>query len=421
MLLSRKLTSALALAIVLALPACDDKEGPAPKDPQGDAPAAATAKHTTPGIEAALAKGRAYLAKAQKENGSIGEFGDGMCAITTMAASGLIAGTPKAQVRNDEAIAKALDFILGFQSDGGSIDDKTGKRNYTTSATISALSLARIPKHRRAAAKAVDYLTSSQIHGDASSLSYGGFPYKQEQGQPADGSNANIAADALMNAKRAGHEVDPKVLSRLGDFWKRLQNHSESNTGVYKAPLHHKKDAEEVEVVSGDDGGAVYYAGNSKVNRMVKRSDGRYELKSYGSMTYAMLKCLLFAGLPAEDPRLKAAVGWIQRNWTVDRNPGFEDEPNAEVASMQGYFYYLYTAARALAEYERHTGKPLVITDEKGMRHDWRKEMGDKLLSLQREDGSWINEKAERWMEGNPVLATTYALQALAWINGRFE
>lgn len=33
---------------------------------------------------------------------------------------------------------------------------------------------------------------------------------------------------------------------------------------------------------------------------------------------------------------------------------------------------------------------------------------------LQRENGSWVNE-AERWFEGDPNLATAFALMALAY------
>jgi squalene-hopene/tetraprenyl-beta-curcumene cyclase len=36
----------------------------------------------------------------------------------------------------------------------------------------------------------------------------------------------------------------------------------------------------------------------------------------------------------------------------------------------------------------------------------------EKLLSLQRDDGSWVNE-ADRWYEGNPHLVTAYAILAM--------
>lgn len=49
-----------------------------------------------------------------------------------------------------------------------------------------------------------------------------------------------------------------------------------------------------------------------------------------------------------------------------------------------------------------------------GTEHDWRAELGGRLVAMQsKADGSWVNRNAPRWWEGNPVLATAYALQAL--------
>ncbi|MEQ8765963.1 MAG: hypothetical protein RL885_18740 [Planctomycetota bacterium] len=54
------------------------------------------------------------------------------------------------------------------------------------------------------------------------------------------------------------------------------------------------------------------------------------------------------------------------------------------------------------------------ITDADGKKHDWRKELAERLISLQNEDGSWANDKSARWWENEPALATSYAVQALA-------
>ena len=43
----------------------------------------------------------------------------------------------------------------------------------------------------------------------------------------------------------------------------------------------------------------------------------------------------------------------------------------------------------------------------------WRTELTGRLLAMQRQDGSWINTNAPRWYEGNPVLATAYAMITL--------
>jgi squalene-hopene/tetraprenyl-beta-curcumene cyclase len=62
--------------------------------------------------------------------------------------------------------------------------------------------------------------------------------------------------------------------------------------------------------------------------------------------------------------------------------------------------------ARALNVYDEP-----IITDAKGVKHDWRVELTNKIASLQNPDGSWVGEK--RWMEDNKILATSFAILAL--------
>jgi squalene-hopene/tetraprenyl-beta-curcumene cyclase len=121
-------------------------------------------------------------------------------------------------------------------------------------------------------------------------------------------------------------------------------------------------------------------------------------------MTYAGLKSMIYAGLSKDDPRVKAAYGWIAQNWTLEENPGMG--LNDPAMKDYGIYYYYYTLARALNAY----GQP-TITDAQGNQHDWRTELIDKLASLQRPDGSFIGDK--RWMENDPTLVTAYATQAL--------
>src|SRR5262249_54714392 len=105
-----------------------------------------------------------------------------------------------------------------------------------------------------------------------------------------------------------------------------------------------------------------------------------------------------------DDPRVKAAWDWINKNWTLDENPGMKlGNPQA---AKQGLFYYYLTLTRALNEYDQP-----VITDPQGNKHDWPVEFIDKIASQQKPDGSWSGEA--RWMEGNPILATSYTVLAL--------
>jgi squalene-hopene/tetraprenyl-beta-curcumene cyclase len=78
-----------------------------------------------------------------------------------------------------------------------------------------------------------------------------------------------------------------------------------------------------------------------------------------------------------------------------------------------GYFYYLHTASKALQLLGDDS-----FTDAKSQKHDWRREIIERLEKRQSADGSWANPK-DRWMEGNPTLVTGYALMALANIRSK--
>jgi squalene-hopene/tetraprenyl-beta-curcumene cyclase len=57
-------------------------------------------------------------------------------------------------------------------------------------------------------------------------------------------------------------------------------------------------------------------------------------------------------------------------------------------------------------------GEP-TLTDAGGVTHDWRADLVAALAKRQNPDGSWVNP-ADRFMEGDPNLVTSYALLALA-------
>ena len=362
----------------------------------------------------AIAKGKKWL--LGKRDATTGSWPskrdpeDYTVGTTAIATLGLISSTPKEAVAGDAVIAQALDSLAAAQKPNGAIYGNARVVNYETSAALAAFATARVPKFASVQAKAKDFLVSSQIQKDEASEEYGGFPYTDEEPGPTDLSNLQFALAALH---AEGVPADHPVFARALKYLARVQNRSETNTFVTKV-----KEGDEVkEVVSGNDGGAYYSPGHGKVP-LVKRADGKFEVKSYGSMTYALLKCLLFAGVKADDPRVVAAVGWISKNFTVDRNPGFEATEDPVKQGAQGYYYYLRTMARALAEFEKATGKELKVRDADGKSHAWRREVAAKIVSLQKPDGSWVNA-VERWEEADPRLATSFLLEALATCQGR--
>lgn len=121
-------------------------------------------------------------------------------------------------------------------------------------------------------------------------------------------------------------------------------------------------------------------------------------------MTYAGLKSMIYAGVGPDDPRVKAAVGWIAKNYGLSQNPGMGDA---------GLYYYYHTFAKALDALGADK-----VKDDRGAEHDWRAELLAELASRQQTDGSWLNENS-RWLEGDPNLVTGYALLALSYCRGK--
>jgi hypothetical protein len=164
----------------------------------------------------------------------------------------------------------------------------------------------------------------------------------------------------------------------------------------------------------GDDGGAAYHPGSSNAGYAIQ-PDGTAVPRSYGSMTYALLKAYTLCGVPAGDTRVVAAVNWIQQNWTLAVNPG-ADPALGEKVQYQGLFYYYMVLAQALSAMQL---EHVLVTskNDKGEvatnKVDWKKALRAQLEGMQQQDGTWINGKNDRWMENLPLLCTCYALAAL--------
>lgn len=292
---------------------------------------------------------------------------------------------------------KAFDKLLSFQKDNGGIY-QDALANYNTAIAVSALAVSKEEEYKKPIAKALEYLRSLQfsdkiegvqpdVHVDSdTSPKFGGFGYGKK-GRP-DLSNTQFALDALHDA---GVKPGDPAFAAAMKFATRCQNLSETNDQKF----------------AGDDGGFIYTDDGTEGSNPAgeyKGPDGRTFFRSYGSMTYAGLKSMIYAGLSKDDPRVKAAWAWITKNYTVDENPGMVFA--GADAAKGGLYYYYMTMARALRAY----GQP-VITDADGKKHDWRIDLINKLATLQRPDGSFVGEK--RWMEDNSVLVTSYALLAL--------
>ena len=157
-----------------------------------------------------------------------------------------------------------------------------------------------------------------------------------------------------------------------------------------------------------NDGGFIYAPfrpgseAGPESKALTQQVGGRTGPRSYGSMTYAGFMSMLYANVARDDPRIRAAFEWIRKHWRLDSNPNMP-----ETQSKQGLFYYYHMFAKALRAWGHDE-----IADFRGEKHNWREELIEILHAQIRDDGSWVNAE-ERWLEGSPLLVTTYVTLAL--------
>ena len=363
---------------------------------QATAPAAGLDDAHKAKAQAMAKKGVDFLLSQKNEQGGWGfDPKETHPALTAMVLKTLIQSGMKV---DDPAIAGGFEQLMKFkQPDGGFYNPKEGNANYTTSVAAMVFATANNPKYKEPLDGAVKFLRGQQItaggktpSGEAIAKDHpyeGGVSYGK-QGRP-DLSNQGFWMEAMHEAGVSG---DDEAMQRAAAFVKRLQNRSEGMEGEFK--------------FKGEDDGGFIYAVNKKDGVFVGESmagDSDRGLRSYGSMTYTGFKSMLYANVSKKDPRVQAAFEWIRKNWRLDTNPNMP-----EASSKQGLFYYYQVLAKAMRAYGQD-----VITDSRGIAHNWRHELIDTLAPLQKEAGQWGPNEADRWMEGDAKLVTCYVLMAL--------
>ena len=266
---------------------------------------------------------------------------------------------------------------------------------YVSATITSALASMDDPRYREHLDRALVWLKQEQWT-DQDGLEpeqdwFGGVGYGN-RGRP-DLSNTQMMLDALYDA---GICPDDPAAQRALIFVSRTQNLASTNGANWAQ-------------AGSNDGGFIYtpanggesmgseYAGEGRYGELLP-PDAPRRLRSYGSMTYAGFKSLLHGGLTEEDPRVQAALKWIQDHWTLEENPG---------VGQQGLYYCRHALARTMqvSGMER-------ITSSDGVEHPWRSELITTLSRDQNPDGFWVNSEP-RWLEGAQALTTCYAILAL--------
>ena len=338
----------------------------------------------TPRTES-LRRGLDYLLSHQEEDGHFSDSDTpALTALPLWAAIECArSGVKSTRFTDEECAAKlerAAKFIISRQLEDGSFRQKKARRvpgglsTYNTAVCLTALfEYGKAP--REALLKARKFLAASQLQGDDTMA--GGFGYGPATSprRYADLSNTAYALDAM----------------------RRTEGLEEFRQGEGKIDVDWTKAVAFVENLQESDGprkgGAAYNErtpqGGSETN-----GSGRVRLMAYGSMSYAAVMVMAHAKLTRGDARVKNALSYCEKYWTIDENPGM---------GSQGLYYYFDILSRALS----------AAGVEKIGDHLWKRELSDKIVSLQKSDDSWSNTNNRFW-EADPVLCTSFALICLS-------
>jgi squalene-hopene/tetraprenyl-beta-curcumene cyclase len=409
-----------AFALALSLHAAAIAQDAKPTEKPAPAPSAPTQPAKAPDARAMIDKAIAYL-KAQQDAKSggwaVNPKGPSFPAISGLVLTGILMDPNTKE--SDASIQQGVAYILANQQPDGGIYDKV-LPSYNTSICLSALAhLKPSPKTNDAIKKAQNFLRSIQFGegavenvgmGDAAQKVdknhpfYGGFGYGKD-GRP-DLSNTAMVLQGLHDS---GVPSDDPAFQRALVFLQRVQMvevrdgmkindmpyaKGTTNGGFIYATSKNKDTPGSGDTEASSGGGTVEET----------LSDGTVEsrLRTYGSMTYSGFKSYAYAGLKKDDPRVKAALDWMSKNYGLTENPGLGPD---------GLYYYYLVFGRAMRAY----GEPafrVTAKDGSTAERNWAKDLIAQLATLQNEDGSF-RALNDRWMEKNPVLITAYSLIAL--------
>lgn len=348
----------------------------------------------------AIAKGAQWLVERQATNGVWSN-------PTFPALTGIAAWALSATDVDRAVVEKATKYLRSCsQPDGGIYVLVPGRRGgalgtYNTAICMTALHYADKANSIRTIQKAREYVASTQLVGDDATGTDGGFGYEKNSPNGYADLNNSAWAISAMRVTQDVEESRPNGEKRVDIDWDaalkfvdRMQvKHGEAGISETDAGgfLYKRESGKPPAPPQGGD--------KAKENKKIGK---RPPLRSYGSITYSGLEAMIFAQVTRDDPRVVSAIDYARRHWTLDENPGM---------GQQGLYYYYTIMARALSLLDINELPPLKDGDAPVK---WRDELIKKVVSLQKEDGSWVNTNNRFW-EGDPVLSTSYALLTLEY------
>ena len=331
-----------------------------------------------------IERGLQFLRQSQAADGTFSiKAGPGITALAVTAA--IRCGEPL----DSPMVSKGLAALESFVKPDGGIYGSGRLTNYETCIGILCFVEANASgKYNSVLQNAKKFVTGMQYGSGSDLISdddvwNGGVGYGGK-GRP-DLSNTAYLIEALRALETGPN--DPALQAALA-FVSRCQNlDSEHNKTEFSSKVN--------------DGGFYYELPKEKIDPT--KDEEAYTLdggmRSYGTMTYAGYKSMIYAGLTASDPRVAAATKWIQNHYSIHDNPG---------KGQAGVYYYYHTFGAAL-----DAAGNARITDSNGDSHNWRNDLVASLAKRQADNGSWSNSN-RRWFEDDNNLATSFAILALA-------
>ncbi len=344
-------------------------------------------------VENAIGKGLTWLANKQQPGGYWAQTEHP--ALTAMILTAFQGDPSNFYKRKyEQNIKLGYDYLASNVKPDGSIYVKDLK-NYNTALSMMAFLVANNTAYEPILKNGRKFLISQQDDfGDKGMGDHpldGGMGYSGSY-KNSDINNTTLALEALHYTRYLKSDVanDPETKDlnwkAAAQFISRTQNLQGTNDQPFASNDPDNK------------GGFVYFPENSMAGQTTL-PDGKVVYRSYGSASYNGLLSLTYAQVDVKDPRVKAVLDWLNRNYSLEENPGM---------GQAGLFYYYHMMAKGLSLAGVDT-----LTLKDGKKLKWRPALAKRLLDLQASDGSWVNQQNGRFWERDPHLVTAHAILTL--------
>lgn len=344
-------------------------------------------------VENAIGKGLTWLANKQQPGGYWAQTEHP--ALTAMILTAFQGDPSNFYKRKyEQNIKLGYDYLQSNVKPDGSIYVKDLK-NYNTALSMMAFLVANNTAYEPILKNGRKFLISQQDDfGDKGMGDHpldGGMGYSGSY-KNSDINNTTLALEALHYTRYLKSDVanDPETKDlnwkAAAQFISRTQNLQGTNDQPFASNDPDNK------------GGFVYFPENSMAGQTTL-PDGKVVYRSYGSASYNGLLSLTYAQVDVKDPRVKAVLDWLNRNYSLEENPGM---------GQAGLFYYYHMMAKGLSLAGVDT-----LTLKDGKKLKWRPALAKRLLDLQASDGSWVNQQNGRFWERDPHLVTAHAILTL--------